>query len=304
MKSFLLLSTLELSLGGLVFLLGFIILRENPSHRLNRTVALMLFFGGLGAVLAALSFMSTRTVSTATVPGSANLLESVSYLWEFFFPALFLFASIFPRERAFTHRLPALMGRWWTPGFGMPVFGPLFPLRARWCCWCGSRVPLPRVGCYATSHRWRAWRRSSRLFLLVHQSLFSLVNLGFGLAASDLFDSWRRATVPRLKRQLGVIAVGRARAAATALRPRSRSSEPQLTQGCAPAHDSASRSAGLDRICHRAPQVPRRACSRAAASSMRSLPPRSSASTKRAPAAQQDAGRVPGRRARLQPVFR
>jgi hypothetical protein len=47
MKSFLLLSTLELSLGGLVFLLGFIILRENPSHRLNRTVAMMLFFGGL-----------------------------------------------------------------------------------------------------------------------------------------------------------------------------------------------------------------------------------------------------------------
>ena len=107
MNSFLILSTLELSLGGLVFLLGFIILRENPSHRLNRTVAMMLFFGGLGAVLAALSFMGSRTASTAAVPGTANLLESVSYLWEFFFPALFLFACIFPEERAFIRRVPA-----------------------------------------------------------------------------------------------------------------------------------------------------------------------------------------------------
>src|SRR5262249_60880243 len=96
MKSFLVLSTLELSLGGLVFLLGFIILRENPSHRLNRTVAMMLFFGGLGAVLAALSFIARRTVTTAANAGAAVLLESVSYLWEFFFPALFLFPVVFP----------------------------------------------------------------------------------------------------------------------------------------------------------------------------------------------------------------
>ena len=213
MRSFLLLSTLELSLGGLVFLLGFIILRENPSHRLNRTVAMMLFFGGLGAVLAALSFMATRTVSTAAPgPGTANLLESVSYLWEFFFPALFLFASIFPRERAFTRRMPALVGRWWTPGFGTLVFAAHFfhfALMMVLLVW-KPEFALPRVGVlrYVASLAGVA-AVFLRLFLLVHQSLFSLVNLGFGLAAiALLFDSWRRATVPRLKRQLGVIAVG------------------------------------------------------------------------------------------------
>src|SRR5204862_142379 len=47
------------------------------------------------------------------------------------------------------------------------------------------------------------------LFLVVHQALFSLVNLGVGLATvALLFDSLRRATVPRLRRQLGAIAVG------------------------------------------------------------------------------------------------
>ena len=116
MNSFLILSTLDLSLGGLVFLLGFIILRENPAHRLNRTVAMMLFFGGIGAVLGALSFMASRSANTAGAP-TPDLLESVSYLWEFFFPTLFLFASIFPEERGFTRRLPASGSRWWTPGF-------------------------------------------------------------------------------------------------------------------------------------------------------------------------------------------
>ena len=47
-----LLATVNLVLGGLVFLLGFVILRENPRQRLNRVVSLMLFFGGFGAVLA------------------------------------------------------------------------------------------------------------------------------------------------------------------------------------------------------------------------------------------------------------
>ena len=211
MKSFLLLSTLELSLGGLVFLLGFIILRENPSHRLNRTVAMMLFFGGLGAVLAALSFMASRTVSTSTSAGTAGLLESVSYLWEFFFPALFLFASIFPRERAFTRRMPDF-GGWWTPGFGTMVFAAHtfhFVLMMVLLVW-KPEFALPRVGVlrYVASVAGVAGV-FLRLFLLVHQSLFSLVNLGFGLAAiALLFDSWRRTTVPRLKRQLGVIAVG------------------------------------------------------------------------------------------------
>src|SRR5262245_8107748 len=211
MKSFLVLSTLELSLGGLVFLLGFIILRENPSHRLNRTVAMMLFFGGLGAVLAALSFLASRTVTTAANAGTAGLHESVSYLWEFFFPALFLFASIFPRERAFTRRMPAF-GGWWTPGFGTLVFAAHtfhFVLMMVLLVWKPEFV-LPRVGVlrYVASVAGIA-AVFMRLFLLVHQSLFSLVNLGFGLAAIGLlFDSWRRATVPRLKRQLGVIAVG------------------------------------------------------------------------------------------------
>ena len=51
MRSYLLLSTLNFSLGGLVFLLGFLILRENPHQRLNRVVSMMLFFDAILALL-------------------------------------------------------------------------------------------------------------------------------------------------------------------------------------------------------------------------------------------------------------
>jgi len=117
MNSYLVLSTLNLCLGGLVFVLGVMILRENPGQRLNRLVAVTLFWGGLGAVLAALAFLAGRGTGGGvfgTVAGGRSaleLLQSVSYVWEFFFPSLFAFASVFPEERAFARRSLVLPGR-------------------------------------------------------------------------------------------------------------------------------------------------------------------------------------------------
>jgi len=210
MSSNLLLSTLNFSLGGLVFMLGVIILRENPRHRLNRIVALMLFFGGVGAILAAASFLAARAgTRTAATEG---LLENLSYIWEFFFPALFLFASHFPEERGFTRRPPILANRPWAPGFGTLLFVPhTFHFLLAVAISLGiSNFKVPEVGVlrYAGSV-FSIGGVILSLFLLVHRALFSLVNLGFGLAAVVLlFGSLRRATVPRLKQQLRVITVG------------------------------------------------------------------------------------------------
>ena len=213
MNSFRLLATLNLCLGGLVFLLGFVILRENPGQRLNRLVALMLFFGGLGAFLAAAVFLPSRAGAPATTSHAASeLLQNFSYLWEFFFPTLFLFASIFPEERAFIQRLWKLPGRLWTPGFGFWVFAPHvfhFGLVLLVSVW-KPEVVLPQVGPlrYLDSIT-DIITVLLRFFLTVHQALFSLVNLGFGLATMALlFSSYRRARVPRLKQQLRVITIG------------------------------------------------------------------------------------------------
>lgn len=210
MNSILVLSTLNLSLGGLVFLLGFVILRENSSSRLNRVVALMLFFGGLGAVFGALSMMAARAGESARAAGA--VLTNVSYVWEFFFPSLFVFASLFPEERAFTRRIQLPLARWWSPGFGTLVYAPHifhFALMLLLLVWRPD-IPVPETGVlkYAAPAI-SLFGIVVRLFLLIHQTLFSLVNLGFGIGAILLLmDSTRKAVVPRLRRQLQVLTAG------------------------------------------------------------------------------------------------
>jgi serine phosphatase RsbU (regulator of sigma subunit) len=213
MNVYLLLATLNLCLGGLVFLLGLVIFRENPGQRLNRLVALMLFFGGFGAVVAAVALLAGRS-ATSAVGGQAvsDLLQNVAYVWEFYFPTLFMFASIFPTERGYARRswrIPLLP---WQPGFGVLVFAPHlfhFALTAVITNWHPA-IALPKLG--ALQYLRPAFDLVgvvTRLFLFVHQALFSLVDLGFGVATVVLlFDSIRRTTVPRLRQQLRVVAIG------------------------------------------------------------------------------------------------
>lgn len=213
-NTYLALATVNLVLGGLVFLLGLVILRENPHQRLNRVVSLMLFFGGFGAILSALSLVTPGTTAGGTLAASAaagSWRQNVAYLWEFFFPTLFLFASIFPEERAFTQRarlpfgLPA-------PGFTILVYAPhlfhfaltlaitIFRPDLKLTVGPEFKILEPFLGLIGIL---------ARLFLSVHQALFSLVDLGFGaLAVALLLGSWRRADVPRIRQQLGAISIG------------------------------------------------------------------------------------------------
>jgi hypothetical protein len=210
MNSFRLLATLNLCLGGLVFLLGLVILRENPRQRLNRVVAMMLFFGGLGSILAALSFMSAGPGASAAASGAAQRsVQNFSYLWEFFFPTLFLFASLFPEERGFTRRgggipwllrateilvyaphvvhlvLALLLALMPSPSFEVPN---------------SLRVLKPLTGLASAA---------VQVFLAIHRSMFSLVNLGFGIAAvALLINSYRRMRTRRLRQQLRAIGLG------------------------------------------------------------------------------------------------
>lgn len=207
MNSFLVLATLNLALGGLVFLLGLLILRENPRQRLNRVVSLMLFFGGFGSLLTAMALVPGRGAVGATPSGQT--VQHYAYLWEFFFPALFLFASIFPTERPFARRVGARP--WflaWIPGFQMLVFLPhavhfvlLFLLAVI------PPIPAARLGVVAPLVN--IGGLVLNLFLAVHQALFSLVNLVFGIGAIALLaNSYQRTRMPRLREQLRAIGLG------------------------------------------------------------------------------------------------
>src|SRR6185436_13038111 len=99
-------ATIYLIVGGLVFLLGIVILREAPREKANRATALMLFFGGLGSVLGAIGFIVEGSVAQGARTGSTDLLRSFNYLWELFFPSLLYFACVFPSENRVVRRVP------------------------------------------------------------------------------------------------------------------------------------------------------------------------------------------------------
>lgn len=207
MGSYLILATVNLVLGGLAFLLGMLILRENPWQRLNRVTALMLFFGGFGSLLAALGFFGTSTAPAQAV----NPVQSLAYLWEFFFPSLFLFACLFPSERRFARALGAPGRPRFLPPFEVLVFLPhlvhflVLLVIALWSPSLGGNRGV--LGMFGTVVK--VVGLFAELFLAVHQAMFSLVNLGFGVGAVLLLgESYRRARVPRVRQQVGAIGIG------------------------------------------------------------------------------------------------
>src|SRR5262245_10933138 len=219
MTSLVFLATVNLVLGGLVFLLGVLVLRENPRQRLNRVVALMMFFGGFGAWLTALGLLpgqlgaAAAAAKPATTPTDAT--QHFAYVWEFFFPSLFLFACLFPQERRFTRMLsrpPRLLR--WLPPFDLLIYLPhlfhfvlLFVLSfvGPWL-----EKPHPMSGTLAiVGPLLNLGRLFLVLFFSVHQALFSVVNLVYGIGAVALLaNSYSHTRIPRLRQQLRVISGG------------------------------------------------------------------------------------------------
>lgn len=208
MNSSSVLASVNLVLGGLVFLLGLLILRENPRQRLNRVVSMLLFFGGFGALLAGVQLL------LPVQAGKPSLTANAAYLWEFFFPTSFVLASIFPEERAYLRRFRLPGGVRWT-GFLLLAYAPHlvhFLLVMLMTHWGGPALPeaLPHISAPGLLRPFVAVAGVfGHLFLNVHRALFSLVDLCFsGAAIALLASSWRATQVARLRQQLRVITLG------------------------------------------------------------------------------------------------
>ncbi len=205
MNASILLASLNLILGGLVFLLGLVILRENPRQRLNRAVAFMLFFGGLGSIVTAIDFVGPQATPEETLEGGflPAVSQNFSYLWEFFFPTLLVFASVFPRERGYVRRVRSFEVLVYLPHafHFLLLFGLTF---------AGARIEALDLAVPDLLRPFASLLELvAKLFLAIHTTLFSLVNLGYGVAsAALLWVSYRQTRVPKLRQQLRVIGGG------------------------------------------------------------------------------------------------
>jgi sigma-B regulation protein RsbU (phosphoserine phosphatase) len=190
-------------LGAVILFLGIAILRDGGRDRLHRVTALMLFFGGLGALLVGLG-LAVR----ASAPEGTELFTQISVqfasVWEFFFPALLLFTLVFPTELPLLKRFPWIQELIFVPY----VFHLLLTIIA---VQSGSTFWIPEI---AERVSWAGslltpFRVGLSLLYDVHAILFSFVNLGYVVITLTVL-AWRSGHIlnPRLQAQTRVVLLG------------------------------------------------------------------------------------------------
>jgi serine phosphatase RsbU (regulator of sigma subunit) len=106
MNAALLTSIFYLTLGVILLLLGLVILRENIHQRINRITGIMIALAGTGPVFAAFGLL-LQNVSAAQI--NLALFRKLFLVWEFFFPQMFLFSLVYPREIPWVKRHPLIL---------------------------------------------------------------------------------------------------------------------------------------------------------------------------------------------------
>jgi sigma-B regulation protein RsbU (phosphoserine phosphatase) len=99
-------SIFYLALGVILLLLGLIILRENIHQRINRITGIMIALAGTGPVFASFGLL-LQNVSAAQI--NLALFRKLFLIWEFFFPQMFLFSLVYPREFRWVKRHPLIL---------------------------------------------------------------------------------------------------------------------------------------------------------------------------------------------------
>jgi serine phosphatase RsbU (regulator of sigma subunit) len=187
-------------LGSVILFLGIAILRDGGRERLHRVTALMLFFGGLGALLTGLGL-----AARASAPTGAALFSEVGLqfapAWEFFFPALLLFTLLFPNEHPAIKRFPWIQELIFVPYLfhllltvlAAQSHGDFFlPDIAKKIHWAAPFLTALRIGL--------------DLVYRAHKVLFSFVNLLYAAVTLGILTQRGRGVKnPRLKAQLRVM---------------------------------------------------------------------------------------------------
>jgi serine phosphatase RsbU (regulator of sigma subunit) len=100
-----LLTVIYFACGLFLFLLAWLIVRENPRQKINRILSVLLFFAAIAPILAAFGFLLQNS---PTINPESTTIQAIFFIWEFFFPQLFLFALVFPTQNKILKSHPRL----------------------------------------------------------------------------------------------------------------------------------------------------------------------------------------------------
>jgi serine phosphatase RsbU (regulator of sigma subunit) len=197
--------------GVIIFFLAVMILRHSGRDVVNWSTALVLFFAGFGPILGAMGVLLQQNVREGTYLFK-SLVGSFDYIWEFFFPALMLFALVHPVR----HRLWRFIKRWSFLLFLPHLFHLVFLI------FIIDQVNLDKLlrdiaDIDTSSGLITSFLRSTSGLLDVflgmlfraHLKLFSFVNIAYaGFSMLLLGRALRMELTPRVRRQLRIVIGG------------------------------------------------------------------------------------------------
>jgi len=197
--------------GVIIFFLAVTILRHSGRNIVNWSTALVLFFAGFGPILGAMGVLLEQSIGEGTVLFK-SLVGSFDYIWEFFFPALVLFALVHPVR----HRLWRILRKWSYLLFLPHLFHLIFLI------FVFDRVNPDKIlesitNIDRSSGMLAGLLQSTSavidvfigLLFEAHMKLFSLVNISYaGFSMLLLGRSLRMELAPRVRRQLKIVIIG------------------------------------------------------------------------------------------------
>jgi len=199
--------------GVLFFLLGLTILRTGRSGTPTHATAMMLFFAGIGPLLSASGLVLESNPREGSVVYS-SMLETFEFMWEFFFPALMLFALSFPREFPVLRRYPIIVLFVFLPyifHLGVMMYGDrvLDLVRHLSKAFPAEREVSLGTRDVAVGSLDNVLGAFVSLLERAHRNFFVVVNIVYSAMAMTLLWRSRRELVnPRVTRQMRTVTVG------------------------------------------------------------------------------------------------
>jgi len=200
-----------LACGAILFFLGVVIFREDPKSRVNRVTSLMLFFAGLGPLLASLGTFIASAGEAKSLETSSPFTHNIFYVWEFFFPSLLLFSLIFPEENSYLKRYPRLKYLIFLPHIFHTILVLIFyePERIIRSLDVEKMGSLARFFLDPISVVLKYVAVFFGILYKIHAQSFSLINLVFLiLAVWFLHRGYKKITVYTLKKQMSLLIWG------------------------------------------------------------------------------------------------
>ena len=202
-------SIIYLTIGVLLFLLGLLILKENPYQRINRATAVMIFLAALAPIMGAFGILIENI--NAHLKLDLELYKRIFLVWEFFFPQLLYFSFIFPRETKIVKSIPRIIYFIYLPHIIHFIIVIIFRSPESILSLANFGQIDSSIGIFLQPLKLilNLLISSLSIFYEFHTNFFALINLIYVIVSMTImYKGYQKLNSPRIKHQVALVLWG------------------------------------------------------------------------------------------------